>query len=99
MMTYHQITSQERYTLGLLRHGGLSPAAIARVLGRSVSITVGSAPGGFGRSEAWPYLLQDTQLLNVSDQFAMARLISGIPSASELNAVRTRNTLRRGSHP
>jgi transposase, IS30 family len=34
MMTYHQITSQERYTLGLLRHGGLSPAAIARVLGR-----------------------------------------------------------------
>ncbi len=33
-MTYHQITSQERYTLGLLRHGGLFPVAIARVLGR-----------------------------------------------------------------
>lgn len=33
-MTYHQITFAERYTLGLLRQRGLSPAAIARVLGR-----------------------------------------------------------------
>src|SRR2546430_2054264 len=33
-MTYHQITSEERYTLGLLRQQGLTPAAIARVLGR-----------------------------------------------------------------
>lgn len=33
-MTYHQITYEERYTIGLLRRQGLSPAAIARVLGR-----------------------------------------------------------------
>jgi IS30 family transposase len=33
-MTYRQITFEERYTLGLLRQGGLAPAAIARVLGR-----------------------------------------------------------------
>ncbi len=33
-MTYHQITYEERYTLGLLRRQGLSLAAIARVLGR-----------------------------------------------------------------
>jgi IS30 family transposase len=33
-MTYRQITYAERYTLGLLRQGGLPPAAIARVLGR-----------------------------------------------------------------
>ncbi len=33
-MTYRQITYEERYTLGLLRQRGLSPAAIARVLGR-----------------------------------------------------------------
>ncbi len=33
-MTYHQITFAERYTLGLLRRQGLSPAAIAQVLGR-----------------------------------------------------------------
>ncbi len=33
-MTYTQITFAERYTLGLLRRQGLSPAAIARVLGR-----------------------------------------------------------------
>ncbi len=33
-MTYCQITFAERYTLGLLRQGGLAPAAIARVLGR-----------------------------------------------------------------
>jgi IS30 family transposase len=32
-MTYHQITFEERYTLGLLRQRGLSPAAIARLLG------------------------------------------------------------------
>ena len=33
-MLYHQITFAERYTLGVLRRGGLSPAAIARTLGR-----------------------------------------------------------------
>ena len=33
-MRYHQITYAERYTLGLLRQRGLSPAAIARMLGR-----------------------------------------------------------------
>ncbi len=33
-MTYRQITYEERYTLGLLRQRGLSPAAIGRVLGR-----------------------------------------------------------------
>ncbi len=33
-MSYHQITYEERYTLGLLRRQGLAPAAIARVLGR-----------------------------------------------------------------
>jgi DNA-binding CsgD family transcriptional regulator len=30
-MAYRQITSEERYTLGLLRQGGLSPAEIARI--------------------------------------------------------------------
>ena len=39
-MTYRQITSAERYALGVLRRGGLSPAAIARVLGRHRS-TIG----------------------------------------------------------
>jgi len=33
-MLYRQITFAERYTLGLLRQRGLSPAAIARILGR-----------------------------------------------------------------
>jgi len=33
-MTYHQITFAERYTLGLLRQRGASPAAIAHLLGR-----------------------------------------------------------------
>ncbi len=33
-MTYHQITFEERYTLGLLRRQGLAPATIARILGR-----------------------------------------------------------------
>ncbi len=33
-MTYRQITFAERYSLGLLRQGGLASAAIARVLGR-----------------------------------------------------------------
>lgn len=33
-MTYHQITFAERYTLGLLRQRGASPAIIARLLGR-----------------------------------------------------------------
>jgi transposase, IS30 family len=39
-MPYHQITTEERYTLGLLRERGMRPAAIARVLGRDRS-TVG----------------------------------------------------------
>ena len=39
-MTYHQITFEERYTLGLLRQRGLAAAAIARVLGRHRS-TIG----------------------------------------------------------
>ncbi len=39
-MTYRQITFAERYTLGLLRQGGLAAAAIARVLGRHRS-TIG----------------------------------------------------------
>ena len=39
-MTYHQITFEERYTLGLLRQRGLSRAAIARLLGRHRS-TIG----------------------------------------------------------
>ena len=39
-MTYHQITFEERYTLGLLRQQGLSPAAIARLLGHHRS-TIG----------------------------------------------------------
>ncbi len=39
-MTYHQITFEERYTLGLLRQRGLSPAAIARMLGHHRS-TIG----------------------------------------------------------
>lgn len=34
MNPYHQITSEERYSLGLLRQRGLRPAAIARMLGR-----------------------------------------------------------------
>ena len=33
-MTYHQITFEERYTVGLLRQQGLSSAGIARLLGR-----------------------------------------------------------------
>ncbi len=33
-MTYRQITLEERYTLGLLRRRGLSPAAIAQILAR-----------------------------------------------------------------
>ena len=40
MLTYHQITAAERYTLGLLRQRGLTAAAIARVLGRHRS-TIG----------------------------------------------------------
>ena len=39
-MTYRQITFAERYSLGLLRQQGLTPAAIARILGRHRS-TVG----------------------------------------------------------
>jgi IS30 family transposase len=34
MMPYHQITSEERYSVALLRQRGLRPAAIARWLGR-----------------------------------------------------------------
>ncbi len=40
MLTYHQITAAERYTLGLLRRRGLHAAAIARILGRHRS-TIG----------------------------------------------------------
>jgi len=40
MLTYHQITAAERYTLGLLRRRGLRAAAIARILGRHRS-TIG----------------------------------------------------------
>jgi len=39
-MTYHQVTSAERYTLGLLRQRGLPAAAIARLLHRHRS-TIG----------------------------------------------------------
>ena len=39
-MTYRQITFAERYTLGALRRQGLTPAAIARALGRHRS-TIG----------------------------------------------------------
>jgi IS30 family transposase len=39
-MLYHQITFEERYTVGLLRQHGLSRAAIARTLGRHRS-TIG----------------------------------------------------------
>jgi len=39
-MNYRQITFAERYTLGLLRQQGLSPAAIARVLGRHRSTVI-----------------------------------------------------------
>jgi IS30 family transposase len=39
-MTYCQITAAERYTLGLLRRQGLTPAAIAGILGRHRS-TIG----------------------------------------------------------
>jgi IS30 family transposase len=39
-MNYRQITYAERYTLGLLRRQGLSPAAVARVLGRHRSTIV-----------------------------------------------------------
>ncbi len=57
MLTYHQITAAERYTLGLLRRRGLHAAAIARILGRHRS-TIGRevrrngtpATGAIGRS-------------------------------------------------
>ena len=39
-MNYRQITYAERYTLGLLRRQGLSPTAIARVLGRHRSTII-----------------------------------------------------------
>ena len=39
-MLYHQITSAERYTLGLLRQRGWTSAAIARIMGRHRS-TIG----------------------------------------------------------
>lgn len=39
-MRYHQITYEERYTLGLLRRQGLAAAAIARILGRHRSTIV-----------------------------------------------------------
>ena len=39
-MTYHQITPEERYTLGVLRKQGYSNAEMARVTGRHRS-TIG----------------------------------------------------------
>ena len=39
-MLYHQVTAEERYTLGVLRRRGLRPAAIAQIMGRHRS-TIG----------------------------------------------------------
>jgi len=51
-VTYHQITYEERYTLGLLRRKGLSAAAIARVLGRHRSTIVREIRRNRARSDA-----------------------------------------------
>src|SRR5258708_8055674 len=50
-MLYHQITFAERYTLGVLRRGGLSPAAIARTLGRHRSTILREVQRNQARSD------------------------------------------------
>jgi len=50
-MMYHQITFAERYTLGVLRRGGLSPAAIARTLGRHRSTILREVQRNQARSD------------------------------------------------
>jgi IS30 family transposase len=50
-MMYRQITFAERYTLGLLRRRGLSPTAIARVLGRHRSSIVREVRRNQARSD------------------------------------------------
>lgn len=49
---YRQITFAERYTLGLLRRGGLSPSAIARVLGRHRSTVLREVRRNWAHSDA-----------------------------------------------
>ena len=53
-MTYRQITFEERYTLGLLRRRGLSPAAIARILGRHRSTIVREVLRNHATSDGQP---------------------------------------------
>src|SRR5258708_5990391 len=50
-MMYRQITFAERYTLGVLRRGGLSPAAIARTLGRHRSTILREVQRNQARSD------------------------------------------------
>ena len=50
-MMYHQITFAERYTLGVLRRDGLSPAAIARTLGRHRSTILREVQRNQARSD------------------------------------------------
>src|SRR5229473_1243546 len=50
-MTYRQITFAERYTLGVLRRDGLSPAAIARTLGRHRSTILREVQRNHARSD------------------------------------------------
>ncbi len=50
-MMYRQITFAERYTLGVLRRGGLSPAAIARTLGRHRSTILREVQRNHARSD------------------------------------------------
>jgi IS30 family transposase len=51
-MLYRQITFAERYTLGLLRRDGLSPAAIARTLGRHRSTILREVRRNQARSDS-----------------------------------------------
>ena len=50
-MMYRQITFAERYALGLLRRDGLSPAAIARTLGRHRSTILREVQRNQARSD------------------------------------------------
>lgn len=50
-MSYRQITFEERYTLGLLRRRGMSPAAIARILGRHRSTILREVRRNHARSD------------------------------------------------